>query len=169
MFAIQLVASVHRQWFVPVVFPYSARLVPCLQIGESVSSNGRGVDEDDGAAVGVDLARGKLEQVERAFDIHVMSGHRREFGSRRQQRRQVKNEIDLEFRQDPLQQVGVEDRPRKLALHERCNLRVQRVDVERHDAAVLLLGEIGYQGVADFAIRAGYQNNRFSHVRGVGL
>ena len=64
------------------------------------------------------LVRGKLEQVERAFDVHVMRRHRRELRAGGQQRREMKNQVDFELRQDPLEQVGVQNRAGELALHE---------------------------------------------------
>ena len=49
----------------------------------------------------------ELEQVERALDVHVVRRDRRELGARRQQRRQVEDAIDLELRQDAIEQAGV--------------------------------------------------------------
>ena len=49
------------------------------------------------------------------------------------QRREMKNQVDLELRQDALQQVGVEDRTGEFPVHEPRDRRVERVDVERHD------------------------------------
>ena len=57
----------------------------------------------------------ELEQLQRAFDVDVMRGDRRELGARRQQRGEVEDEIDFELRQDALEQVGVGDRAGELA------------------------------------------------------
>ncbi len=74
----------------------------------------------------------------------------------------MKNQVDLEFRQDALEHGGIEDGPGELAVDEPRDLRVERVHVERHHL-FLLLGEVRDQGVADFAIRAGYQDYGFTH------
>ena len=59
----------------------------------------------------------ELEQIERAFDVHVMCGHRRELGARREQRRQVKDAVHLEFGQDPFEEAGIADRSGELTCH----------------------------------------------------
>ena len=82
----------------------------------------------------------------------MVRGHRGELGSRRQQRGKVKNQVDLELGKDPFQQAGVEYRPRKLAMNQMRDLGVEWVDVERYDALVAFLGEIGYESVSDFAV-----------------
>jgi len=51
----------------------------------------------------------ELEQVQRALDVDVMRRNRRELGTRREQRSQVDDEIDLEFRKNPLEEVGIGD------------------------------------------------------------
>ena len=57
----------------------------------------------------------ELEQVERALDVDVMRGHRRELGPRRQQRREMEHAIDLELGEHAIEQVGVGDRAGELA------------------------------------------------------
>ena len=59
----------------------------------------------------------------------------------------------------------VENRAGELAVHQPRDVRVERVHVERHDRLIALLGEIGHQGMADFAIGAGDENDWFSHRR----
>ncbi len=46
----------------------------------------------------------ELEQVERALDVDLVRGDRRELGARREQRRQVEDGVDLELGQDALEQ-----------------------------------------------------------------
>ena len=93
----------------------------------------------------------------------MVGGHRRELGTGRQQRGQVKNQVDLELRENALEQVLVENRAGELAVHQPRDVRVERVHVEGHNCLVALLGEVGDQGMANFAISAGYQNNLFAH------
>ena len=49
----------------------------------------------------------------------------------------MKNQIDLELREDPLEQVDVEDRSGELAVHHPRDVRIERVHVERDDRLVL--------------------------------
>src|SRR5688500_4632589 len=125
-----------------------------------------GVNEHDATAVRLGFARRKLQQIERAFDIHVVRGHRRELGSGRQQCGKMKNQVDLELRQDALEQVHVEDRAGELAVDEPGDVRIQRVDVERDDGFFALLRKVGYQRMANLAVGAGYENDGFSHGHG---
>ena len=57
----------------------------------------------------------ELQQVQRALNVHFVRGKRREFRARRQQRREVDHEIDLELGKDAIEQRGFEDRSRELA------------------------------------------------------
>src|SRR5687768_2109424 len=75
----------------------------------------------------------------------------------------MKNQVDLELRQNSFQQIGVENRAGELPLDEPRDVRVQGIYIERHDALMALLNEVRYKGVSYFAVGAGYQNNRFSH------
>ena len=61
----------------------------------------------------------ELEQRQRALDVHLVRGDRRELGPRREQRREVEDQIDLELGQHALEQVGVGDRTGELAMHQR--------------------------------------------------
>ncbi len=93
----------------------------------------------------------ELEQVERALDVDLVRGHRRELGSCREQRREMEDELDLELRQDALEHGAVEDRAGDLALHLRRERGIERADVERDDGAIRLRGEPVDQAVADLA------------------
>ena len=109
------------------------------------------------------LARGELEQVQRALDVHVMRGHRREFRAARQQRGEVKNQVHLELGKNPLEQVRVQYRAGELALHQPPKRWIERVYVERDHRQAAFFGEIRHQRVADFAVGAGDQNDGFAH------
>ena len=156
-----------QPYIVMGLFQSSSRTRPALraglEVGQAVRRDGRRIDEHDRAAVRFRLARRKLEQIQRALDVHVMRRHRRELRPGGQQRREMKNQVDLELRQDALEQVGVENRAGELAMHEARDVRVQRVDVERDNGLIALFGEIGHQRMADFAVGAGDQDNWFSH------
>ena len=98
------------------------------------------------------------------FDVDVVRGDRRELGAGRQQRREMKDEADLEFREQAIEQVGVGDRPGEDPRHERHERGVERVDVERDDGGTGG-GQPRDQTVPDLAARARDQRNRFAHPR----
>ena len=77
------------------------------------------------------------------------AAQRRELRARRQQRRQVEDEVDLELGQDALEQRRVEDRPDELALDQRRQRRVERREIERDDGARALGRQPLDQAVAD--------------------
>ena len=54
----------------------------------------------------------ELEQVQRAFDVDLMRRDRRELRSRGQERREMKDELDLELGEHALEHAAVEDRRR---------------------------------------------------------
>ena len=71
----------------------------------------------------------ELEQVQRALDVHVMRGHRRELGPRREQRREMKDAVDLELGEHPIEERAVSDRSDELAADQRRELGVERIEV----------------------------------------
>jgi hypothetical protein len=75
----------------------------------------------------------ELQQRQRAFDVHLMRGDRRELGSRRQKRGKVEDQIDFEFGEDPIEQRGVGNGARELAENTRPERGIERRDVERDD------------------------------------
>ncbi len=105
----------------------------------------------------------ELEQVQRAFDVHLMRGGRRELGTRREQRGQVVDGLDLELRQDALEQRLVHDRAGELALHHPAERGIERVHVQRDDRVRARAGEVRDQAVADLATGAGDEDNGFSN------
>ena len=109
----------------------------------------------------------ELEEVQSAFDVDVMRGDRCEFGSRRQKRGEMEDAIDLELREDPLEQARVGDRARERARRQRRQLRIQRRDVERDDGRGGG-GEAGQEAVADFAARPRNEHDRFTHLYAAG-
>ena len=76
-----------------------------------------------GPAVRFALPLRELQEVERAFDVDVMRGDRRELGARREQRREVKHPVDLELGQHAVEQARVGDRSGELAGDERRERR----------------------------------------------
>jgi hypothetical protein len=75
----------------------------------------------------------------------------------------MKDQVDLEFGEESLEKVGVEDGARDLAVDEGRDVGIQRIDVERYDRQVPLPGEVRHQGVTNLAIGAGYQDDGFPH------
>jgi hypothetical protein len=104
----------------------------------------------------------ELEEVERPLDVDVMSRHRGEFGPRRQQRGEMKDELDLELRQDAIEHVGVGNRAGEDAGHIRHQPGIERRDVEGDDRRAGR-PEASDEAVTDFAAGAGNQGDRFPH------
>jgi hypothetical protein len=75
----------------------------------------------------------ELEEPQRAFDVDFMRSDWREFGARRQERRQVKDKIDLELREHPLENPFVGDRPGELPTNLSRQRWFERRDVDRYD------------------------------------
>ena len=48
----------------------------------------------------------ELEQVERALDVDVMRGDRRELGARREQRGEMEHAVHLELREHAIEQIA---------------------------------------------------------------
>ena len=162
LLAIQLVTSVHRHRLHVVVFAHAARTRFRLEIRNAVCGDRRGVHEHDRAAVGFALLLRELQQIQRAFDVHVVRGDRRELRTRRQQRRQVKHAVDFEFRENPFQQARIGNRTGEFPRDERNQRGIERRDVERDDGGAGG-GKAGNEPVADFAARARNQHDRLSH------
>jgi len=164
MLAIELVAAVHRDRLVPLVFADASGFPARVVVWQSVGGNGRRVHEDHRSAVRICFARREFQQVQRALDVHMMRRHRGELGPRRQQRGQMKNQVDLELREDALEDVRVEDGAGELPVHEPGNRRVERIHVEGYHLFVPL-SKVGHEGMPDFAIRAGNEDDWFAHRR----
>ena len=94
-----------------------------------------------------------------------MRGHRCELRPRRQQRGQMKHQLDAKFRQHPLEHAAIEDRSRNLAIDLGGDRAVEPVQIERHDGAIAALGEPRDQPVANLAAGAGDEDNWFAHAR----
>src|SRR5688500_10904190 len=92
-----------------------------------------------------------------------MGGHGREFRPRGEQCRQMEYEIDFELGQNPLEEVLVKDGAGNLAVDESADIRVQPVNIERDDGLSACLGKIGHQRMPNLAVRARYEDNRFTH------
>ena len=131
MLAVQLVAAVHRPRRVPLVFADASDLRLRRQIRQAVGGNRRGIEEEHRAAVRLAFALRELEQRQRALDVDLVRGDRRELGARRQQRREVEDQIDLELGEHALEQGAVGDRAGELALDQAVQRRVERREIDR--------------------------------------
>ena len=78
----------------------------------------------------------ELEQVERAVDVDLVRGDRRELRARRQQRGEVEDQLDPELGEHAFEHAAIEDRPGDLAVDLRRRWRIERRDVERDDGPV---------------------------------
>jgi hypothetical protein len=78
----------------------------------------------------------ELEQIQRPFDVHLVSGNGCEFGPRGEQCRQVEDELDLEFRENALQQPFIENRAGEITPDESRKLGVEWSDVDGDDGSV---------------------------------
>ena len=107
----------------------------------------------------------ELEQIQRALDVDLVSRHRREFGSGGQQRGQVEDQLDPEFRQHPFEETAIQDRARDLVVDLVRDRRVEPAHVERDDRTVATLGQTRDQPVANLAAGAGDEHNGFAHAR----
>ena len=107
---------------------------------------------------------GELEQGQRAFDVDMVRRDGRELRARGQERRKVKDPVDLELRHHAFEQPAIGDRSEELAAHEASERRVERVDVERHDGGIGG-GEARDERVSDLSSRAGDQDDGFAHVK----
>jgi hypothetical protein len=108
---------------------------------------------------------GELEQIQRAFDVDGVRGHRCELSTRGQERGKMKHQFDTELCEHSLEQSAIEDRPGNLAIDLVTNRRVQAVQIERDDGAIAALGEPRDEPVADLATGAGDQHDWFAHPR----
>ena len=87
----------------------------------------------DGTAVRLSFVLGELEQAQRAVDVHLVRGHRRELGARREQRSQMQDQVDLELREHPLEEGRIGDRTGEFAGDELAERRIERRDVDGDD------------------------------------
>ena len=104
----------------------------------------------------------ELEQVERAFDIHLVRRDRRELGSCRQQRREMEDQFDLKLRKDPIEQIAIEDRSGDLPIDARGDGWIEAGQIERDDRTVRV-DETLDETMSDLAASAGNQHDRFTH------
>ena len=162
MLAVQLVAAVHRARRVPLVLADRAHPGLGRRIGQTIRGDGRGIQEADAAAVRLAFPLRELEQGQRAIDVHVMRGDRRELRSRREQRREMEDEIDLELREHALEQVGVGNRAGELAMHQPVQVGVERRQIDRDDRTARA-GQPRDQPVADLTAGAGHERDWCPH------
>ncbi len=91
-----------------------------------------------------------------------MCGDRRELRARREQRREVKDQVHLELGQDALEQRAVGDRAGELAKDEPVQRRIERREIDGDNRAAGA-GQPGDQAVADLAAGAGHQGDGSTH------
>ena len=99
------------------------------------------------------LVLGELEQAQGPLDVHLVRGDRRELRARREQRGEMEDEIDFEFRHHPLEQRAIRDRAGDLAIDLAGDRVVEPRDVDRDDAAIAALGEAIDEAVVRFRRR----------------
>ena len=75
----------------------------------------------------------------------------------------MKDEVDFELREQPLEAGPVEDRSARLALHLPREIGIERRDVERDDRSRAIFRQLIDQAVPDFAGGAGNEDDRFAH------
>ena len=92
---IELVASVHGRWVVPLPFTDAAISVFGLGGREPVDRDRARKNELHRFAAPRRLLRSEMEKRERPFDVHTVRRFGRELGFCRQKRRQMKNRLDL--------------------------------------------------------------------------
>jgi hypothetical protein len=121
--------------------------------------------EHDRPPVRLSLALRELQQVQRALDVDLVRGHRRELGPGREQRREMKDELDLELGEDALEHAAIENRAGDLAVDLRRDRGLEGGDVERDDGPRGLPGEAFDETVSDLAAGAGDEHDGFAHAR----
>ena len=109
------------------------------------------------------LALRELEQVQRALDVDLVRRHRRELGARREERRQVKHELDLKLGQYSFEDAAIEDRSGDLAIDLWRDGWIETRDVERDDGAIGLTRQAIDQAMTDLAAGAGDEHDGFAH------
>ena len=107
----------------------------------------------------------KLQQVERSADVDLVCGDRRELGPRRQQGCEMKDQLDLKLREDPLEGTSIENRAGDLAIDLPGNKGIQWREVQCDDRTLGLLGKAIDQSVPDLAIGAGDEHDGFAHAQ----
>ena len=71
----------------------------------------------------------------------------------------MEDQVDLELRQDAVEQLAVEDGADVLVVHQRGQLLAQRIEVERDDRVGVGLGQARDEAVADLARGPGDQDD----------
>ena len=75
----------------------------------------------------------------------------------------MKDEVDLELREDALENRPVQDRTDELPGHEPAQLRIERLEVERQDGARAIGGEARDEPVADLPAGPRDEDDGTSH------
>jgi hypothetical protein len=104
----------------------------------------------------------ELEEPQRALDVDLVGGQRRELGAGGQQRGEVEDEIHLELGEHPLEQCRVCDRAREFAPDERRQAIVEPGEVDGDDGAPCA-GQPRDETVTDLATSAGDQRDGRPH------
>ena len=83
----------------------------------------------------------ELEQLQRALDVDLVRQRRRELAARREQRREVEDQIDLELGEQALEQPVSRIEPVNSRATSAGQRRVERRQVERDDRPAAVGGE----------------------------
>jgi hypothetical protein len=75
----------------------------------------------------------------------------------------VKHQFDLVLREEPVEQVAIENGSRVLARDQRREGGIERIDVDGDDGAGGTLGEPGNEAVADLAASACDEDGGSTH------
>src|SRR5262249_20325898 len=141
----------------------SAGRVFLLQRRQAIRGNRRRVQERHRTSVRLAFVVRELQQIERALDVDLVRGDRRKLRACGQQRGEVKNQVNFGLGEDALERGLVENRSGDFALNLSLERRLERRDVERDDRPCAVGSQPLDEAVANFAVSARNENNRFAH------
>jgi len=109
------------------------------------------------------LLHRELEQIQRARDVHLVRGHRRELAARRKQGGQVIDAVDLVLGLNVLEQVAVQDGARELARYDTCQRPIECSQIDGDHGNTALIGKPLDQRVADLSSGTGDEDDGLAH------
>jgi len=139
------------------------------EVGQPVDRDGAGEEERDRAAERPRLLDRQPEQVQRALDVDLVGGLRHELRARREQRRQVEDDRDLELALEPLEQVAVEDVADAHGGAAPRHLGRERAHVERQHVVGAGLGQPVDQAVPHLPAGTGHEHDGLARHRDLPL
>jgi hypothetical protein len=162
LFAIQLVASVHRRRHRPLRLADLARALFAGEIGQAVDRDAAREQERDLLSVPTRLIVRHFQQVQRPRHVDFVRGLGREFRSRGEQRGEVKDGVNLELADQSFEQVPIQDIAddgRATPLRDR---RIDLLDVEREHLVAPELRQFVDEAMPHLSVRSRDQHNRLS-------